>query len=182
MLYSVLATLAIVVLVIMLNPASRPELYERTVDVPGIAGEATAALPYTALAPQVPEDWRASYARLVSGQGSQVQAWEAGYVTAAEEYAQFVQTDQADPTWLSQAVDGSPMTGTRAVRDVQWDLYEKQGEDSHLVGELNGTTVVVTTSAGLEDLDTLAAALVDRAAVVASETSPSPSPSTSAEG
>ncbi|WP_431861927.1 DUF4245 domain-containing protein [Micrococcus terreus] len=159
MVLSVLATLAVALMVYFLNPGSTAETYERPVDVDAVATQATAGLDYTALSPEVPEDWRATYARLRSGSADQVPAWEAGYVTGQEEFVGLTQTDQSNPTWLSQTVKGAPNAGQVSVDGIAWALHEPAEGDRHLVGELEGTTVVISGSGELSDLEAMATAL-----------------------
>lgn len=159
MVLSVLATLAVALMVYFLNPGSTAETYERPVDVDAVATQATAGLDYTALSPEVPEGWRATYARLRSGGADQVPAWEAGYVTGQEEFVGLTQTDQSNPTWLSQTVKGAPNAGQVSVDGIAWALHEPAEGDRHLVGELEGTTVVISGSGELSDLEAMATAL-----------------------
>ena len=156
---SVLATLAVALMVYFLNPGSTEETFDRPVDVDAVAAQASAGLDYTALSPDVPQDWTATFARLRSGGADQVPAWEAGYVTAQEQFVGITQTDQSNPTWLSQAVKGAPNAGQVAVAGTSWDLHEPVEGDRHLVGELDGTTVVITGSGELSDLEQMATAV-----------------------
>jgi hypothetical protein len=159
MVLSVLATLAIVLLVVLMNPGSTKQTYDRSVDVATTAEQASATAGFTAVAPAVPEDWDANYARWNAAGTDQVEFWEAGYVTAGEDFVGFKQTAQANPTWLSQQMDSAPQTGTRSVQGTTWDLHEPADGDRHLVTELDGTTLIVTGSGDLTVLDTLAAAI-----------------------
>lgn len=159
MVLSVLATLAIALVVVLLNPVNAERDYESTVDVAATAEQATATAGFTAVAPAVPEGWSANYARWNGAGTDQVEFWEAGYLTAEEDFAGFKQTAQSNPTWLSQQMDNAPATGTRSVDGTRWDLYEPADGDRHLVAELGGTTVLVSGSGDLEDLDILASAI-----------------------
>lgn len=159
MVLSVLATLAIALVVVLLNPRNADQAYDPQVDVPTTAEQATATAGFTATAPAVPADWTANYARWNGAGTDQVEYWEAGYLTAEEDFAGFKQTTQANPTWLSQQMDNAPATGTRAVNGTQWELYEPADGDRHLVGEVDGTTIMVSSSGDLDDLDTLASAI-----------------------
>lgn len=159
MVLSVLATLAVALMVYFLNPGSTEETFDRPVDVDAVAAQASAGLDYTALSPDVPQDWTATFARLRSGGADRVPAWEAGYVTAQEQFVGITQTDQSNPTWLSQAVKGAPNAGQVAVAGTSWDLHEPVEGDRHLVGELDGTTVVITGSGELSDLEQMATAV-----------------------
>jgi hypothetical protein len=159
MVVAVLATLAIALVVVWMNPGSTRQTYERHVDVATTAGQASATAGFTATAPAVPEDWEATYARWNAAGVDQVEFWEAGYVTGGEEFVGFKQTAQSNPTWLSQQIDNAPQTGTRSVDGTTWQLHEPADGDRHLIAELAGTTVIVTGSGDLADLDTLASAI-----------------------
>ncbi|MFC7403082.1 DUF4245 domain-containing protein [Citricoccus sp. GCM10030269] len=159
MVISVLATLAVALLVVWLNPASTEQTYGQDVDVVSTAEQASDTAGFTAAAPDVPEDWNANYARWNAAGTDQVEFWEAGYVTADEEFAGFKQTAQSNPTWLSQQTDNAPQTGTRAVDGTTWDLYEPANGDRHLVTDLDGVTVIISGSGDLASLDSLAAAV-----------------------
>lgn len=170
MVFSVLATLGVVLLVVFLNPGSTEETFDRNVDVSAVAAQSSPDADHPVMAPDVPDDWSANYARWRSGGADQVPYWEAGYVTGAEEFVGFVQTAQPNPTWLSQRLDGAPNTGMRAVDGVRWELHEPAQGHRHLVGELGGTTVIVTGSGELADLDRLAQALQEAQAAAEDQT------------
>ncbi|QCU78650.1 DUF4245 domain-containing protein [Citricoccus sp. SGAir0253] len=159
MVISVLATLALALLVVFINPGSTDRTYRPDVDVPTVARQATATAGFRAVAPEVPEGWTANYARWNAAGSDRVESWEAGYVTPEEDFAGFTQTAQANPTWLSQQMDNAPRTGTRSVDGTTWELHEPRDGDRHMVAELGGTTVIVTGSGDLGVMDTLASAI-----------------------
>jgi hypothetical protein len=159
MVVSVLATLGIVLLVVLINPGSTEQTYDRDVDVPATAEQATATAGFTAAAPDVPEGWKASFARWNAAGADQVEFWEVGYVTPDEDFAGFKQTAQANPTWVSQQIRNAPLTGSRTVDGTSWQLHEPADGDSYLVTEVDGTTVIVSGSGELSVMDTLAQAI-----------------------
>jgi Protein of unknown function (DUF4245) len=159
MVVSVLATLGIALLVVLLNPGSTEQTYERDVDVPAAAEQASATAGFTATAPDVPEGWEATFARWNAAGADRVEFWEAGYVTGQNDFAGFQQTAQANPTWVSQQIRNAPLTGSRTVDGTSWDLHEPADGDSYLVTDLDGTTVIVSGSGDLSVMDTLAHAI-----------------------
>jgi hypothetical protein len=159
MVVSVLATLGIALLVVLLNPGSTEQTYERDVNVPAAAEQATATAGFTATAPDVPEGWEATFARWNAAGADRVEFWEAGYLTDQNDFAGFQQTAQANPTWVSQQIRNAPLTGSRTVDGTSWDLHEPANGDSYLVTELDGTTVIVSGSGELSVMDTLAQAI-----------------------
>ncbi|UBH24524.1 DUF4245 domain-containing protein [Micrococcus porci] len=155
MVLSTLAVLGIVLVALMVNqPPPAPAQADR-VDVAAAASTVPhddGALP--ALAPDVPEPWDSTYARVERLQG--VDTWDVGWAVNDAVFAGLKQTSRADPTWLALRVGSAPAVGTVDVDGITWDHYAPQdSKDQHLVAEVRGSTLVLTTSgdqAVLEDL------------------------------
>lgn len=155
MVLSVLALLAIVAVVLILNPEPPERPREDRVDV----AAAAATVPHDdgvlpALAPEVPEPWYANFARLQNIDG--VQTWDVGWVVTDTVFAGMQQADDVDPTWVNLRVDNVPATEALEIDGLTWDLHAApQTPERRLVTEVDGTTVVLTTTgdrAVLEDL------------------------------
>lgn len=160
-------TLAIVLLPVLLNPYQKPQV--RDVDVQAIASEAAADAGYDPLAPELPDGWTANYARWDSGVNSGVPAWEVGYLTPDWDFIRLTQTASANPTWVSQTTDDSVVAGERTVGGTTWQLRDGADGEAHLVTEVEGMTVVLSSDADLATVDLLAeAALRDLAAAAGS--------------
>ncbi|UPO77576.1 DUF4245 domain-containing protein [Arthrobacter sp. Helios] len=160
-------TLAIVLLPVLLNPYQKPQV--RDVDVQAIASEASADAGYDPLAPELPDGWTANYARWDSGVNSGVPAWEVGYLTPDWDFIRLTQTASANPTWVSQTTDDSVVAGERTVGGTTWQLRDGADGEAHLVTEVEGMTVVLSSDADLATVDLLAeAALRDLAAAAGS--------------
>ena len=107
-----------------------------------------------ALAPEVPESWYANYARLQKLDG--VSTWDVGWVVTDTVFAGLQQAEDVDPTWVSLRVDQVPTSETIEIDGIAWDLHaDPKKPERRLVAEVDGTTVVLTTTgdqAVLEDL------------------------------
>lgn len=159
MLLSVLATLALVLVVVALNPNPAPRAPGDRVDV----AEAAATVPHDdgalpALAPEVPEPWYANYARLQPMDG--LQTWDVGWVVTDTVFAGLRQTADADPTWLALRVGTAPAEESVDVDGITWQHMErKESAEQHFVAEVDGSIVVLTTTGGREVLEDLARAV-----------------------
>ncbi|MBF4993062.1 DUF4245 domain-containing protein [Arthrobacter gandavensis] len=156
-------TLAIVLVPVLLNPYQKPQ--PRNVDVQAIAAEAAADAGYDPLAPDLPEGWTSNYARWDSGVNSGVPAWEVGYLTPDTEFIRLTQTNSGNPTWVSQTTRDSLVAGERNAGGATWQLRDSANGEAHLVTEVDGMTVVLSSEGDLSSVDVLAeAVLADLAA------------------
>jgi hypothetical protein len=160
MLIAVGLTIAVFLPVFFLNPGSKPEVYERNIDVAGVAAQAEGPAGYLPVSVELPKPWRANYARWNSGSSTHVPVWEVGYLTPKGQHIALAQTDKANPTWTAQATDNAPVTGDRRAGGESWELRDRGEGSKHLVLDKDGSTVILSGSAELDEFDTLAAAVV----------------------
>lgn len=151
-------TLAIVLLPVLLNPYEKPQV--RDVDVQAIASEAAADAGYDPLAPDLPEGWTSNYARWDSGINSGVPTWEVGYLTPDWDFIRLTETASANPTWISQTTDDSVVSGERTTGGTTWQLRDGADGEAHLVAEVDGMTVILSSEADLATVDVLAEAVL----------------------
>ncbi len=158
MLLALLVTVAVVVPIILLNPHQNASAYRPGVDVPAIAAQARDAAGFAPAAAVLPEGWTVNYARWNSAGAVEVAFWEVGYVSASQQFISLKQSANANPTWLAQATANAPVTGDRMVGMQDWELRDKPGADRSLIINYKGTTLVLSGSATLTEMDVLAAA------------------------
>jgi len=83
---------------------------------------------------------------------------EVGYLSPGEKYARYVQTNLRTDELLAAQLPGAAADGTAMVRGQAWQRYRTNRGEIALV--LPGTvTLLVTGSAGLDELSALAASL-----------------------
>ncbi len=134
----------------------------RTVDPSTTVQLAAARAGYAVLVPSgLDRDYLVTSARTDAGnagEGDPV-TLEIGYLTPAEEYAGFVVGDdpRADP--LAAVLDGAQEQGTVQIGGETWTRSITEKDETALVREVDGVTVVVTGSARDEELETVAAAV-----------------------
>ncbi|MBD7996136.1 DUF4245 domain-containing protein [Arthrobacter sp. Sa2CUA1] len=160
-------TLAIVLLPVLLNPAQKPQI--RDVDVQAIAAEAAADAGYDPLAPELPDGWTSNYARWDSGLNSGVPAWEVGYLTPEWDFIRLTETASANPTWISQTTEDSLVAGERIVGGTTWQLRDGSDGEAHLVTEVDGKTVILSSEGDLATVDLLAEAVLRDLAAASGE-------------
>ncbi|MEE1619938.1 DUF4245 domain-containing protein [Zafaria sp. Z1313] len=158
MVISVVLTVLVAIPVIALNPGSTENTYRPDVDVAAVAGQAAQAADFTPVAPLAPQGWYPNFARWISGKADGVDYWEIGYVTTDEGFVWIRQAGDANPSWIAEKSGQAPVTGERMVDGTAWELRDKSGERT-LVGELDGTTVLLSSDGPWEDLDEAARAV-----------------------
>lgn len=106
----------------------------------------------------LPSGWTANHSTLTAPSGGPV-SLEIGYVTAAGDYARFVESDQDEPGLVTSAVDQASPDGSAPVAGQTWARY-RTARDEVVLTHTDGTvTLLVTGSADTAELVTLAAAL-----------------------
>ena len=158
MILAMLATVAIVLTIVWLNPQQNANSYRQPANVAAIAGDAADVAGFTPAAPILPEGWSANYARWDGSVSDHVPFWDVGYVTAGNNFIALKQTKNANPTWLAQQAENAPVTGSRVIDGKTWELRDTGSGDRSLVLEIKGTTVILTGSADFKEFDVLAAA------------------------
>lgn len=161
MIMALLVSVLAIVPIVLLNASQKTDTFRPDVDVAAVAASAKGVAHFTPVVPQLPAGYSPNYARWVSGTTDGVAHWDIGYLTPAQKFVSIVQTATANPTWLADQVKKAPTTGTRTVADVEWKLYDKPGIEKSLVATIGGTTVVVSGSAGFDEFDAVASAVVN---------------------
>jgi Protein of unknown function (DUF4245) len=152
--------------IVLMNPTPKSDGYKPDVDVTAIAANAKDVAGFTPLAPDAGDTFRPNYARWESGTASGVPTWEVGFVTPKESFIGLVQTRKANPTWLLQQTDNAPVTGTRNAGGREWELRDAGKGKRSMVLEYKGTTIILSGPAGIDEMSTLAAAVVKSADTV----------------
>jgi hypothetical protein len=141
---ALLATLAVVVVIIFAVPRGTPP--ERAaIDVAAVAEGISASEGRTVIAPDMTDDWVVNRAG-IEGVGS-VRAFTVVYAPAGEEARGFLRVAQgfdADESWPARVLSGSAPQDTVTIDGITWDRYEL---DPDRTGNL---TVALATDAGAD--------------------------------
>lgn len=159
MIRSLVVVGGVVVVLVLIVP--RPSAVNQPpVDVVGVAQGAKPNASFPLSVPQnLPDEWRATSARLLDGT-DHVQTWHVGYQTADAQYAAVEQAKDATATWLrANTQDGDPV-GTQTVAGGLWTQYLHENRLQRTLLFVHGdVTTLVTGTASWTDLATLAASL-----------------------
>lgn len=162
----------------LLQPRPDGQTYRPDVDVAAEASYAADVANFTPLAPTLGEGYSPNFARWQGSTADGVDRWETGWMTPSSRFIELVQTDQANPTWLADAVEQAPSTGTRDIHGIQWKTYQKENDQGQLTrswaGEVHGSTVVLTGSAAEEEFEHFATAVTNHQAEPITTNTPTP--------
>lgn len=166
MVITMLVTVAAVGAFILMNPEPDVEPYQRDEDVHEAAGFAADTAGFAPLAPDVPEEWSANYARWENRAEQGVSVWEVGYTTGSMNFVGFSQTDEANPTWISAETHAATPSGTTTVEGVVFEVLQGEDDRTYYVladehNEIDQTAVVLGGDATEEEFETALRAVVD---------------------
>lgn len=155
-----LVPLILIVLVIVWLKTSGGTQVQQVDPGPDVTAAARSAS-YQVLAPQgLPEGWRPTSSRLEKPTDS-VTELEVGYLTPADKYARYRESDAGVQAFAAAQLAGAKKTGTTPVGTRTWDRYTTSTGELALLLPNAGKqpSVLVTGSAGESELAALAASL-----------------------
>jgi hypothetical protein len=164
--YSLLATLALVVVIVLAVPRGNPTADAPAVDYATIAQEAQGSEPDRLLVPKLPAGWKANNAELRTKTADKVDYWYIGLLTPKGEYIGITQGFDANESWVAEQVNRTMIKGTRDVSGVTWDVYDNRTSNSDsgnvayaLSTEAGRSSIIVFGTADDAEFDTVAATL-----------------------
>lgn len=164
--FSLLATLGVVVLVVLGVPRDDSSLIQR-IDYLAVANEAEASLGKSVLAPTVPQSWWSNAARMEKQLGLDV--WYVGFVTDENQFIAINQAFEANPSWEADVLAGNALAGTVEIAGLIWEIYPTQSpSDPPGTKELamllrdEASTVVIYGTAPDSDFEILAEAIASQ--------------------
>jgi hypothetical protein len=164
--YSLLATLALVVVIVLAVPRGNPTADAPAVDYATIAQEAQGSEPERLLVPKLPAGWKANNAELRTKTADKVDYWYIGLLTPKGEYIGITQGFDANESWVAEQVNRTMIKGTRDVSGVTWDVYDNRTSNSDsgnvayaLSTEAGRSSIIVFGTADDAEFDTVAATL-----------------------
>ncbi|CCH86507.1 conserved protein of unknown function [Modestobacter italicus] len=134
----------------------------REVDTSSAERAAAELAGYQLLVPRgLSDDWRPTSVRTDAGQaaaGDPV-SLQIGWLTPAEEFAQYVISDDPDTTALTDVLDDATEDGTQQVGADTWQRLTTPRGETALTRAEGTATLLVTGSASEDELETLAGSL-----------------------
>ena len=134
----------------------------QTVDPSTTVQLAAARASYPLLVPTgLDEDYLPTSARTDAGNAAEGDpvTLEIGYLTPSEEFAGFVVSDSRGAAPLGAVLDGAEEQGAVDIGGQSWTRSTTTADETALVREDDGVTVVVFGSASDDELETVAAAV-----------------------
>jgi hypothetical protein len=163
---ALLASLGVMLAIILVVPRDDSNRIQ-PVDYKSIAAEAQASSGQQIIAPELPAEWWSNSARWSPKPADGVQNWYVGFVGPKNQYVGLTQAFGINPTWLAFQLKNSAKTGTQAVGNRTWDVYEalERGDtpktkDFMMVLNYNATdTAILYGVANPEDFVSIATAI-----------------------
>lgn len=159
---AMLCCLAVVGLVLLITPRRNENAITR-VDYRGDLAGLTAVAPYPVWAPEgLPAGWYPTSSRLTGTSGGPV-AWHLGFYTPGKQYAALEESDErpgGHGGFIDRMTSQGRPDGTATVAGAEWArTFRKDKNQRSLVRRLPGVTLVVTGTAGYDELAVLAGSL-----------------------
>jgi hypothetical protein len=117
---------------------------------------------YQLLVPRgLSDDWRATSVRTDAGQATEGDpvTLQIGWLTPGEEFAEYVVSDDANATALTDVLDDATEDGAQQVAGEAWQRLTTERGETALTRTEGTATLVVTGSASDDELETLAGSL-----------------------
>jgi hypothetical protein len=164
--YSLLATLALVAVIVLMVPRGNPTATTPAVDYAAVAEQAQGSQPDPLLVPKLPAGWKANSAELRTKTSDDVDYWYIGLITPQSEFIGITQGFDANDSWVSEQVNRSRIKDTREIAGVRWDVYDNRTSSSDngnvdyaLVTSAGHSTIILFGTADDASFDTVASAL-----------------------
>ncbi|WP_431247795.1 DUF4245 domain-containing protein [Leifsonia xyli] len=164
--YSLLATLALVAIIVLVVPRGNPTATKPPVDYATIAEQGQGSEPDALLVPKLPSSWRSNNAELRTKTADKVDSWYVGFVTPKQQFLGVTQGFAANDSWVSDQVAKSRITGTRVIDGITWDVYDNRASGSDngnveyaLVTTAGRSTIILFGTADDTEFRTVASSL-----------------------
>jgi hypothetical protein len=164
--YSLIATVALVAVIVLVVPRGNPTSSTPPVDYAAVAQQAQGSEPDRLLVPQLPSTWKSNSAELRTKTADNVDAWYIGLLTPRGQYIGVVQGFGANDSWVADQVNRTRIGGTRVIDGVTWDVYDNRSAGSDagnvaygLATTAGASTVVVFGTADDGEFTTVASSL-----------------------
>jgi hypothetical protein len=166
--YSLLATLGAVIVLVLIVPRSDTPL-DRAVDYSAVAAQVQPGGSNGSTRGWSTPGWSANAAEWRPGAGDGVSTWYIGLITPQKEFIGLTQAVDANPTWLAEKLEKVPTTDTITIDAVSWDVYrnpapadERGNFEAALVTEAGASTYLLIGTASDQELTVLAGSLSDQ--------------------
>lgn len=185
LIYSLLATVGVVALIVLVVPRSDQPL-DRTVDWRSVTQEAQQTREEILVNPELPSGWSSNYAEIRSTGTGGVTSWNLGFITPGDEFVGVTQGFDADPTWLSTQLNRSAASSVLTIGGLEWTVYDNRestdgfGNVHYALATESGTSTVAVFGTGTaEQIELVAEAIAPQVAENATSGASTDDPNTS---
>lgn len=154
MLLSVGFTIAVIIPLLLLNPANKEESFQHPVDLQAVASEVSGVADFKVFAPQVSGDEYANFARWKSNQIQDVSYWEFGLVMDETNFVYVRQSADANPTWIALVTDNAIPSDERVINGHNWEVRKKD-QTVYMISNFKDSTLIISSDTGEEELMTV---------------------------
>ncbi|THG28429.1 DUF4245 domain-containing protein [Naasia lichenicola] len=164
---SLLATLAIAVVLVLLVPRSDSPA-DPDIDYTALAVDAQEAVDAPLAVPVLPDGWKANAAELRTSTTGGVTSWYVGFITPERDFLAYSQGVDGNSTWLANLLDDHRVTGQTTIGGQQWDVYDDRDDSDAgnleyaLATDVDGQFYAVYGTAEDAEFTTLATALAEQ--------------------
>jgi hypothetical protein len=173
--YSLLATVALVVVIVLIVPRSAP-VTQTNINYASVAAQGQGSEPDRLASPKLPSAWTSNSAELRTGSADGIDEWYIGLITPSQQYIGFTQGFRANDTWLAALLENSIGSGAVTIDGIRWTVYDNRtssrdvGNVKYALATTAGqSTYVLLGTAKTAEFHTVAAALSDQIRAAASK-------------
>jgi hypothetical protein len=130
LIYSLIATLGVVLVLVLLVPRNAPADSQQSVDWQKIAAQGHGDEPDALLSPDLPKGWTANAAQLRTKSAGGIDDWHIGFISPAKQYVGLDQGFDAGDAWVATTLENIRATGATTIGGVKWVVYDNRNGES----------------------------------------------------
>ncbi|KAB1657124.1 DUF4245 domain-containing protein [Pseudoclavibacter sp. CFCC 11306] len=151
---AIIACVGVLVLMLVVVPRDDSPMHN-AVDYQSTAQGIQPTVDWRLAVPEPGSGWQANRADIDQEPTNQLQVWTIGFLTPKHQYIRFEQVKGANPTWVSQDLDGRRPTGQIDLSGHTFTVYDQRdspdfqkGQNNYaLTTEVSGTTLIFNGTA-----------------------------------
>jgi len=167
---SIVASLGIVLFLVLVVVRPGGTVNRQVIDYRSVAEQAEASVDVPLAAPPLPDGWSSNRAEIDTGSADGVSTWYVGLITPDDQFIALEQGIDANETWLSNAVQTTPATGTATIAGLDWQVRDRRDADDpgnyaySLTTTVDRSSYVLHGTADDTEFETLATAVAEQIA------------------
>jgi hypothetical protein len=127
---SIVASLAVVLFLVLVVVRPGGTVNRQEIDYQSVAQSAESNVDVALAAPDLPSGWTSNRADISTGTADGVATWYVGLITPTEQFIALEQGVDANATWVANAVQARPATGSTTIAGLDWQVYDRRDGES----------------------------------------------------